>query len=239
LSRFLPLVGGKTTGGQVRSHRCASDGYGQRMTSLDHTLGSPIDDSERPRLAQDPAQQATPAGMSGRRTLVQVHQHLRAELDQLRDGMASLAAGQSDPAATRSLINRMTMRQNYWSLGAFCAAYCRVLSIHHTIEDQHLFSTLRARDARLAPVLDRLSHEHELIADLLDRVDRVLAALVTATDGDPATTSPAPSAAPSTRDEAIRQAIAVVDLMAQALLSHLAYEEEQLLGPIGTLSIMV
>jgi hemerythrin-like domain-containing protein len=126
----------------------------------------------------------------------------------------------------------MTMRQNFWSLGAFCAAYCRVLTIHHTIEDEHLFSTLRDRDQRLAPVLDRLSHEHEVIAAVLDQVDAALAGLVAGGD------SPTDSLTDSPKDRLDRVS-AQIERLSDALLSHLDYEEDQLLGPIGRLSIMV
>lgn len=189
-----------------------------------------LDDVGRPRLDLDPDQPATPAGAIGQRTLVQVHQHLRAELDELREAITSVVEGRSDPAAARSLINRMTMRQNFWSLGAFCAAYCRVLTIHHTIEDEHLFSTLRDRDRdrRLAPVLDRLSHEHEVIAAVLDQVDAALAGLVAGDDS--------PTDSPTDRLDRVS---AQIERLSDALLSHLDYEEDQLLGPIGRLSIMV
>ena len=51
----------------------------------------------------------------------------------------------------RSFINRMTIRQNGWTLGAFCESYCRIVAGHHTLEDQSIFPHLRARDAGLAP----------------------------------------------------------------------------------------
>jgi hemerythrin-like domain-containing protein len=74
----------------------------------------------------------------------------------------------------RALINRLTLRQNYWTLGAFCAQYCRILSLHHTIEDQVMFLELRGENGSLSDVLERLSEEHEVIAEVLDRFDRAL-----------------------------------------------------------------
>jgi hypothetical protein len=46
----------------------------------------------------------------------------------------------TDISAARHHINHLTMRQNYWTLGSFCASYCRVVAIHHTIEDQTMFT---------------------------------------------------------------------------------------------------
>ena len=33
------------------------------------------------------------------------------------------------------MINTMTMRQNNWTLGAYCESYCRIVTGHHTLED--------------------------------------------------------------------------------------------------------
>jgi len=185
-----------------------------------------FDPDTRPRLAADAAAtdaDADPIAVASAQVLVQIHDHLRAELEQMRQAVAAVCSGVDDASAARSLINRMTMRQNYWSVGAFCAAYCRVLSVHHAIEDQSMFADLRRRDAALEPVLDRLGEEHEVIAELLDRLDRSLVALV----------GPAPSAA----DAATAQA--AVSELANVLLSHLTYEEEELVGPLGRLGILV
>ena len=62
-------------------------------------------------------------------------------------------------------------------------------------------------------MLDRLHEEHEVIADVLDRVDRALVALVSEPDG-------------------IDQLRAAVDLLSDTLLSHLSYEERELVGPL-------
>ena len=42
----------------------------------------------------------------------------------------------------------MTMRQNDWALGAYCQSYCRLVTTHHTIEDQSMFPHLRAATTR-------------------------------------------------------------------------------------------
>ncbi|MFC4107489.1 hemerythrin domain-containing protein [Micromonospora zhanjiangensis] len=157
---------------------------------------------------------------SGRSHLVAIHDHLRQELVQIREAVEAVAAGAADAAAARSVINDLTMRQNYWSLGAFCAGYCRVLGIHHTIEDERMFADLRRADDGLGPVLDRLSEEHEVIAALLTDLDDAVVALV----ADPA-------ALPG-----VRQA---VDRLAEALLSHLTYEEEELVEPIERLGLLI
>jgi hypothetical protein len=159
-------------------------------------------------------------GRAGQQTLLAVHEHLRQELRRLRDTIHEVASGQASAAAARSFINQMTMRQNYWTLGAFCAAYCRVVSVHHAIEDQNMFRDLNRADPSLGPVLDRLQDQHEVIARLLTEVDAALVAMI--------------------EDEGrLSAARTAVDRLSETLLDHLSYEEEQLLGPIGRLSIGV
>ena len=158
------------------------------------------------------------AGQQAQQLLLGVHGHLRQELEQLRQVIRDVRLGANEPAEARSYLNKMAMRQNYWTLGAFCAAYCRVLSTHHAIEDQRMFPDLRSGDVSLGPVLDRLAAEHEVIAEVLDEVDRALVAMI----------------ADENRLDDTEHA---VDRLADVLLAHLDDEEAQLLGPIGRLGI--
>ena len=64
----------------------------------------------------------------------------------------------------------MTMRQNNWTVGAYCAAYCRVVTTHHTIEDQALFPAAAPAATRGWRRWSTGSHyEHDVIHDVLDR----------------------------------------------------------------------
>jgi alkanesulfonate monooxygenase SsuD/methylene tetrahydromethanopterin reductase-like flavin-dependent oxidoreductase (luciferase family) len=176
------------------------------------------DEAARPVApAPDPDTDYSEAGRSYARDLVAVHDHLRAELAQLRDMIAQVAAGILDPGKARTEISKLTMRQNQWTVGAYCESYCRLVGLHHTLEDTSLFTGLRRLDGRLAPVTGRLTEEHHVIAGLLSRVDAALVALVT----DPVRGMPAVRAA--------------VDLLTDALLSHLSYEEHQILEPMARL----
>jgi len=174
------------------------------------------DEDARP-VAPEPESDADypEAGRSLARELVAVHDHLRAELARLRDMIAQVAAGNLDPGTARSEISKLTMRQNQWTVGAYCESYCRLVGLHHTIEDTSLFPGLGRLDSRLTPVTTRLHEEHEVIAGLLARVDSALVSLVT----DPVRGMPLVGAA--------------VDLLTDALLSHLSYEEHQLLEPLA------
>jgi alkanesulfonate monooxygenase SsuD/methylene tetrahydromethanopterin reductase-like flavin-dependent oxidoreductase (luciferase family) len=174
------------------------------------------DETKRPAgPAADPQAQYTDSGRTTARELITVHDHLRGELAQLRDLIAQVAGGSIDPGAARSAISKLTMRQNQWAVGAYCENYCRFVGLHHTLEDSALFPGLRRLDGRLAPVVGRLHSEHEAIAGVLTRIDAALVAMVT----DPVTGMPDLQAA--------------VDLLTDALLSHLSYEERELVEPLA------
>lgn len=177
------------------------------------------DESTRPRFPAVVGATSTLQQQAAPQHLIDVHDALRAELTQLRDVIAQVAAGQLEVGPARSVINRMTLRQNNWTLSAYCEQYCRVVTGHHTLEDRGVFPHLRGV-AGASPVIDRLTEEHEVIADLLEHVDRALVALVA-----PASTSAGPS------DVAPLQE--VIDLLTDALLSHLSYEERELFHPLA------
>ncbi|SRR6266849_4255187 len=160
------------------------------------------------------------AGQVGQEMLLAVHQHLRQELVQLQDVIEEVRTGRSTAAEARSYLNTMTMRQNYRTLRAFCTAYCRVVSVHHAIEDQQLFRDLRAADESLGPVLERLQHEHEGIAKVLSEVDVPLVAMVA-------------------DEQRLDDTQTAVEHLSDALPAHPKYDERQLLEPIGRLPIRI
>ncbi len=119
-----------------------------------------------------------------------------------------------DAGAARSHINTMTMRQNKWTLGTYCESYCRIVTAHHGLEDQSVFPHLARRDPALKPVIDRLKEEHLAIHDVLEGVDQALVAFVSVPDG-------------------MADLRAAVDLLSDTLLSHLSYEERELVEPLA------
>jgi hemerythrin-like domain-containing protein len=69
----------------------------------------------------------------------------------------------------------------------------------------------------LGAVLTRLGEEHEAIAELLERIDEALVALVAGESG------------------AIERLHAAVDLVTDAMASHFSYEERELIEPLARL----
>jgi alkanesulfonate monooxygenase SsuD/methylene tetrahydromethanopterin reductase-like flavin-dependent oxidoreductase (luciferase family) len=195
------------------AERAASPVAGSSRQAASHA----IREAER-LVGEDDTRHAV--GRAGQQTLLAIHEHLRQELARLREVIEEVREGRSTAAEARSYLNNMTMRQNYWTLGAFCAAYCRVVSVHHAIEDQQLFVDLKAADQSLGPILERLRHEHEGIAEVLAEIDAALVAMVD-------------------DEKRLDDTENAVEHLNDTLLAHLKYEEEQLLGPIGRLAIRI
>ncbi len=172
------------------------------------------DESSRPvGPAPNPDARYRPDQQAAGQHLIDVHDHLRGELERLRELVAQLAAGDVDPRHVRSFLNRMTIRQNNWTLGVYCASYCRVVTGHHTLEDRSMFPYLRGREPGLSPVIDRLASEHETIAELLEEIDQAIIGLVSS--------------------EGIADVVAAVDALHDAMDSHLSYEERELVEPLA------
>ena len=174
------------------------------------------DESTRPTLAEAADAPYTDGQLTTVEHLVAIHDHLREELDRLRDLIGQVRRGLLTVGEARAGVKEMTLRQNNWTLGAYCQSYCGFVNGHHGLEDASVFPHLRRAEPDAAPVLDRLHAEHAIIHDALEQVDRSLVALVR--DGE------------ASALDAVEEAVA---LLADRLHSHLSYEERELRGPLA------
>jgi iron-sulfur cluster repair protein YtfE (RIC family) len=149
--------------------------------------------------------------------LVAIHDHLRGELAQLRALVEEVELGHTEAGEARHAISTMTLRQNDWTLGVYCQTYCRVVTMHHSIEDQAMYPRLRAADPSLGPALDRMVEEHHAVHGRLEELDRALVVLV----ADP--------------DAGVTGVGAALEALESTLLDHLTYEESQLVEPLNRL----
>lgn len=173
------------------------------------------DESARPVApAAPPGYKYRPNSEAIGNHLTEVHGNLRKELDEVLDALAQVKAGAMSIGQARSVLNEMTMRQNDWTLGAYCAAYCTRLTHHHGIEDESIFPHLRTSDAGLVPVIDRLQQEHVIIHEIIESIDRALVNLVRS-------------------ENDFTELQDAIDILSDSLLSHLAYEEQQLSEPLA------
>jgi hemerythrin-like domain-containing protein len=175
----------------------------------------PWDESTRPHRPPSPDATYSEQGRAAGQHLIDVHDMLRRELSELRELVSQVRAGVLSAGAARSALNEMALRQNDWTLGAFCSRYCRVVATHHSLEDDSIFPHL-ARDPGLEPVIDRLTEEHHVIHDAIEAVDRALVEHLT-------------------HPEDFEPLQMAIDLLTDTLLSHLSYEEHELVEPLARL----
>lgn len=173
------------------------------------------DESARPTRPESPPDVTyTRIGRAVGSHLIAVHDHLREELDQIRQLVDSVESQAVSPSAAIVALDEFTIRQNNWTIGAYCAAYYRMVALHHGLEDSDVFPHLRSCEPQLEPVIDRLGEEHTIIHDVLEGLNRALVELVANPD-----------------DFAdLRRA---TDILTDTLLSHFSYEERELVEPLA------
>jgi hypothetical protein len=175
------------------------------------------DESTRPhRPPAGPDVTYSDRGRSAGQQLVNVHDLLRTELTELRGTLAQVRDGALNATDARSELNEMALRQNDWTVGAFCSQYCGRVAQHHGVEDESVFPYLARAEPALAPVIQRLTDEHLVIHDAIQLVDAALVRQI--------------------NDPADRDGIqAAIDFLTDALLSHLSYEELEIVEPLARL----
>ena len=162
-----------------------------------------------------PDQPSSSSGQGLGRRLIEVHDHIREETRKLLAVISDVIEGREPADAARSALEALSLRKNYPGLGGFCSGYCELLTIHHTLEDRQVFPGLAPIHPELKPVLKQLYDEHEVVAELIQKLDEVLVA--------------------SARDEEARGHLETVSAaLADQLLSHLLYEESQLVAALDS-----
>lgn len=153
--------------------------------------------------------------------------HLRGIHDMYRRGLAAIGlivdrvvAGDAAPGEARAAVHQLGLDRAYQQLGSYCGQLCTALRTHHMIEDVALYPQLRAAEQTLHATLDRLTHEHEVIHEVLERLDASLVAAV--------------------RDPAQLAGLATTYRHLRRLLeSHFDYEEEAIGTALGVHGIGV
>ncbi|MGO9698093.1 MAG: hemerythrin domain-containing protein [Xanthobacteraceae bacterium] len=128
-----------------------------------------LDDSTRPRAPK--IEGATPAQRRLGKRLAMIHDHHLEQIDQVRWVMEQVETGEQSAAKLVDAIFSLQMTANYRPFGNLCGRECQMLTLHHTIEDRHMFPALRHGSAGLKKVIDRLSLEHLIIHRLLEALE--------------------------------------------------------------------
>lgn len=173
------------------------------------------DESSRPhRPPSGPEVTYSETGRQIGKHLIDVHDTLRRELAELREVVAQVREGALSAGDARSALHEMALRQNDWTLGAFCSRYCRAVAQHHGLEDDSIFPHLRRSEESLGPVIDRLTEEHLVIHDAIEDVDRALVHHIN-------------------HPEDFDRLQEAIDVLTDTLTSHLSYEEFELVEPLA------
>jgi predicted glycoside hydrolase/deacetylase ChbG (UPF0249 family) len=150
-------------------------------------------------------------------------QHLRMVHDHLRDNMTTLGklieranAGTVSRAEIASETADLAMVANYRRFGNLCGQHCQIVNTHHSIEDAHIFPVLARQSPGFKAIADRLTAEHVVVHELLERLIDALNALVA---------EPTPARFEDTKT--------VYHALERVLLSHLGWEEEAMGDALG------
>jgi hypothetical protein len=138
---------------------------------------------------------------------------VRADLAAVRRMADDVLAGRPAPEITAG-VEALATNGPLWSLRMNCLYYCRFVHAHHNGESHLLFPAVRATDPTMAAAVDRLEADHVAVAGLLHEIETATGEL--AGEDTPA---------------ARQRVVDALTTLADRLLVHLDYEEEQL-GPV-------
>ena len=173
-----------------------------------------LDDSTRPTAPK--IEGVTPAQRRLGKRLALIHAHHLEQINQVRWVMEQVEAGEQSAATLVDAISSMQMTNNYRLFGNLCGRECQMLTLHHTIEDHHMFPALRQGSDGLKKVVDRLSEEHLIIHQLLEALEAGARNAVTRPDRETFTE--------------LKKAFVALERFVR---SHFGYEQEELEEALG------
>ncbi|MEO1538392.1 MAG: hemerythrin domain-containing protein [Pseudomonadota bacterium] len=151
------------------------------------------------------------------RQLAAIHAGYLRDLAQIARVMERIEAGDVPPKSLADIVLHTDMSRNLAAFGTICGQACHVLTMHHDIEEGHMFPGIdaRASDA-MRDVVDRLKVEHTIIHELLRRLRSAAVRLAEGPDLE--------------QFETVR---VLYRSLFEAVRSHFKYEETELEEAIG------
>ena len=180
-----------------------------------------VEDGTRPPKPDlDPVE---PAQLASGQHLAAIHRHYLQDLGRIAQVLARIKAGDAPPRDLAHIVLNAEMTQNFRAFGTICGQECRVLTMHHNIEEHALFPQLHARgSAELRAVVNRLRAEHKVVHELLERLAAV-----------------ANDLADAPTETQFTEAGAIFDQLVAVVRSHFRYEETTLEEALGVYGVMV
>ena len=151
------------------------------------------------------------------RHLAAIHRHYLSEMQQISHVLERIKTRDESPDSLSQIVLHSAMHKNFEAAGTLCGHQCRVLTMHHDIEEQSMFPALSAQgNSALTALVDKLKSEHLVIHELLIRLGNAGDALVASPD-----------------EKNFDGAFEVFLTLRSAVISHFGYEETELAEAIG------
>lgn len=194
-----------------------ADAYVSDMTELSRIPIDALSLDEAARPKAPPVPGATDLHRRQGRQLAAIHRHYLMELGRVEAVLARIEAGDAPPEELRQIVLSLDMGENLRAVGNICGRQCMVLKFHHDIEERQMFPDIEgAAGAGFAAVVAKLRAEHEVVHELLGRLERAAAALVR-----------------EPTEARFAEAAAVFRKLRAVIGSHFGYEETELAEAIG------
>lgn len=174
-----------------------------------------VEYGERPRLPPLPG--ATEAHRRHGRRLAAIHRMYLADIARIGALIDHIDEGRATANVLATEVRNLDITQNYRMFGTLCGQECRVLGFHHDAEEHGIFPQLEAQGhSAISALVARLRTEHEVVHELLERLEGAATALMSE---------------PS--DASFNEARAVFRQLEAVIRSHFGYEETELEEALG------
>lgn len=195
----------------------SGNGYLYLMTDYsNHSLEElNLNEAARPKAPAVP--EATDMHRKQGRQLAAIHRHYLMEMAQIGAVLARIEARDAPPAHLKGIVLSLDMAENLRGFGSLCGRECQVLKFHHDIEGSDMFPRVVASGGgKFREVVAKLKAEHEVVHELIIRLDRAADALT----NDPS-------------EKNFAHASATFRKLEEIVRSHFGYEETELAEAIG------
>ncbi|MEO0344342.1 MAG: hemerythrin domain-containing protein [Pseudomonadota bacterium] len=135
-----------------------------------------LDEDKRPNT---PAIGNGTAPSNNAHHLAEIHRSHLMEIAKARQVLRFVQDGQAAPLKLMEAMKAMTLTENMRVFGTLCGQECRMLGFHHNAEELHLFPELEGQKIEgLTAVVAKLRAEHKIVHELLERLTKAAANLV-------------------------------------------------------------
>lgn len=174
-----------------------------------------LDEAARPKAPPVPG--ATEMHRRRGQHLAVIHRHYLIEMAQIATVLARIEAGDAPPEHLKQVVLSLDTAENLRVFGSLCGRECQVLKFHHDIEGSDMFPKIEAAGGTgFLGIVAKLKAEHEVVHELIIRLDRAADALI----ADPS-------------EPNFEEAARTFRKLEEIIRSHFRYEETELAEVIG------